>query len=109
MGNSILPEVHDEFLCLRCIKQQVVVLTPCSQTTHLLPVGRLIAVLDEANKSGVVRNLNDGVGAMFRSAVVGEERVEEQTKHTALWWRSSGCLTKHVATCWSESLVTTCR
>lgn len=54
MGDSIPPEVHDKFF---------------------LPVDRLIIVLDEANQRGVVRKLDDGVGAMFRSAVVGEEGV----------------------------------
>lgn len=37
---------------------------------------------------GVVRKLDDGVGAMFRFAVVGEEGVEERTQHTALWYAS---------------------
>lgn len=66
------------------VEQQVIVLAPHSQAIHLLPVGQLVVVLDEANHSGVVRELDVGVGAMFRSPVVGEEGVEEQTQHTAL-------------------------
>lgn len=76
MGDSILPEVHNEFFCFCCVKQQVVVLAPRSQAIHLLPVGRLIVVLDEANHCGVVRKLDDGVGAILRSAVVSDFRCD---------------------------------
>ena len=55
---------------------------------HLLPVGRLIVVPDEADHGGVVCKLDDGVGAMYRSAVMGEEGVEEWTQHAALWYAS---------------------
>ena len=85
---SIPPEVHHELLGLLGIEQQVVGVAPLSQTSHLLPVGGLITVFVEADHCGVICKLNDGVGTIDRSAVVGEEGVEEGTHHTALWYPS---------------------
>ena len=89
MWVSVPPEVHDELLGLLGVQLQVVFVTPLSQTVHLLPVGGLIVVSDEADHRGVVCKLDDGVGAMDRSAVVGEEGVEEGTHHAALWHSSA--------------------
>ena len=52
----------------------------------LLPVGRLIVVADEANLLLCCLQLDDGIRTMYRCAVVGEEGVEERTRHTALWY-----------------------
>lgn len=62
-SHSIFPEVHDELLGFGGVECQVVVHRTCSQQIHLLPVGQLIAVLVEANHGGVVRKLDDVVGA----------------------------------------------
>uniref|UniRef100_A0A3Q3F8Y3 Endosomal/lysosomal proton channel TMEM175 n=1 Tax=Labrus bergylta TaxID=56723 RepID=A0A3Q3F8Y3_9LABR len=58
---------------------------------YLLPVGRVIVVADEANHRCIVCKLDDGVGSMYRSAVVGEEGVEEWAQHTALWYACVEC------------------
>lgn len=71
-----------------CVELQVVGVAPLNQMMHLLPVGDLIAVLYEADHHCVIRKLDDGVGAIGRFAVVGEEGVEEETHHTALWYTS---------------------
>ena len=84
---SVSPEVHDELLGLLSLEQQVVAVAPLSQTIHLLPVGGLIVVFDEADHRGVVCKLNDGIGTIDRFAVMGEEGVEEGTHHPALWCR----------------------
>lgn len=68
IGDRILPERALSFFC--CVQQEVAVVAPRSQVIHLLSIGQLI-VLDEANHGGVVSKLDDAVGAMFRSAVVG--------------------------------------
>ena len=58
---------------------------------YLFPVGCLIVVADEANHCGVICELDDGVGSMYSSAVVGEEGVEKRTQHTALWHTGFEC------------------
>ncbi|KAF0039232.1 hypothetical protein F2P81_007467 [Scophthalmus maximus] len=84
-ASSFSPEVHDELLRLAGVEEQVIVSTPSGQMLYLLPVGCLVVVADEANHRRIVRKLDDGVGSMYRSAVVGEEGVEEWAQHTALW------------------------
>lgn len=58
---------------------------------YFLPVGCLIVVADEANHRCIIHKLDDGVRSMYRSAVVGEEGVEEWAKHTALWYACVEC------------------
>lgn len=90
-SSEIPPVVHDELLGLLSVKQQVVSVAPLSQTIHFLPVSGLIVVTDEANHRGVICKLNDGVRTTGRSAVVGEEGVEERAHHTALWYTGVHC------------------
>ena len=85
---SVPPEVHDELLGLLSVEQQVVGVAPLSQTIHLLPVGGLIVVFDEANHRGVVCKLNDGIGTIDRFAVMGEEGVEESRAATNDYFNS---------------------
>lgn len=79
------PEVHNEFLGLIGVQLQTVVGEPTHQVLDLLPIGRLIIVPDETHHRRVVRKLNDGVGAMYRGEVIGEQREEKGAQHTALW------------------------
>lgn len=65
-----------------CVELQVVGVTSLNQMIHLLPVGGLIAVLNEAYHCGVIHKLDDGVGAIGRFAVMREEEVEEETHHS---------------------------
>jgi hypothetical protein len=66
------------------IEGEVVVLALHCQVSDLLPIGCLIAVGDQAYHCCVVRKLNDGVGVMFGHTVVGEQGVQEGTKHAPL-------------------------
>ena len=77
------PVVHNQLLCLAHVKGEVVVLAPHCQVSDLLPTGCLIAVGDQAYCC-VVSKLNDGVGVVLGHAVVGEQGVQEGTKHAPL-------------------------
>ena len=59
-------------------------MAPHCQVSNLLPIGCLIVVCDQAYHSHVVSKLNDGVEVMHDHTVVGEQRVQEGTKHTPL-------------------------
>lgn len=54
-------EVHDELLGVVGVEQQVVVFAPQSQAVHLLPIGRLIIILDEAKHGGINRKPDNGL------------------------------------------------
>lgn len=90
---------------------QVVIGAPCPQVLDLLPVGQL--VVDEANHRCVVCKLGNGIGTMYRCAVVGAEGIEEWAQHTALWDTSVQgegrgsvvFLTQQIWACWLESPV----
>lgn len=90
-ATSLPSEVNDELLCLSGVGEQVIVSAPGGQLLYLLPVGCLIVVADDANHHCVVRKRDDGVGSMYRSAVMGEQGVEEWAQHTALWYTCVEC------------------
>ena len=69
------------FLLLRA---RLLSCAPLSQVLKFLLVGRLIIVADEANHRCVVCKLDNGVGVMYRCAVI-DGGVEERAQHTALW------------------------
>lgn len=69
----------------------VTVRAPGGQVLYLLPVGCLIIVADEADHRVVVHKWDDGVGSMYRSAVLGEEGVAGWAQHTALWYTCVEC------------------
>ena len=78
------PVVHDQLLCLAHIEGEVVVLAPHCQFSDLFPIGCLIIVGDHAYHCCAISKLNDGVGVMLGHAVMGEQGVQEETKHTPL-------------------------
>ena len=78
------PVVHDQLLCLAHIEGEVVVLATHCQVSDLLPIGCLIVIDDQAYHCCVISKLNDGVGVLFVHAVMGEQGVQEGTKHTLL-------------------------
>ncbi len=49
-SRGVSPEVHDHLHCFECVKLQVVKTAPDSQLINLLSVGRLVTVLNEADK-----------------------------------------------------------
>ncbi len=60
--------------CYDCTRQQL----------NLLPVSRLVSVLDEADDRGVVRKLQELDRGVFRCAVIGVEGEEQWGENTAL-------------------------
>ncbi len=66
------------------IEGQIVSATPFSQLCHFLSVMRFIVVADETYHCCVISELDDVVGAELGSAVVGQQREEQQAEHTAL-------------------------
>ncbi len=89
--NRVSPEVHHNLIFLPHIEGQVVSATPFSQLCHFLSVVRLIVVADETYHCCVISELDDVVGAELGSAVVGQQRVEQRTEHTALWGTFAQC------------------
>lgn len=59
------------------VKERVIIGASQDLMLYLLPVGCLIIITDEASNRHVVRKLDNGVGSMHRSAVVGEDGVED--------------------------------
>ena len=55
----LFPEVHDHLLCFVDIELEVIFLTPHSEGPHLLPVGRLVVVGNQAYHCSVICKLDD--------------------------------------------------
>ncbi len=85
------PEVQHNLLCLLHIEGQIVSTTPFSQLCHFLSVVCFIVVADETYHCCVISKLDDVVGAEHGSAVVGQQREEQQAEHTALWGTCTQC------------------
>ncbi len=62
--SALSPEIHHQLLGLVDVEVEVVLLTPFSQGTHLLSVGRLIVVSDQAYHRCVISKFDDDVGAV---------------------------------------------
>ena len=60
------------------------VLSPHFQVSDLLPLSCLIVMGDQVYHRCVVDKLNDGVGIVFCFAIMGEQGVQEGTKHAPL-------------------------
>ncbi len=63
----------------------MVLLTPFSQGTHLLSVGRLIVVGDQAYHCCVIGKFDDDVRAVCGCTVVCVQGLLEWAKDAALW------------------------
>ncbi len=59
-------------------------LTPFSQDTHLLSVGRLIVVGDQAYHRCVISKFDDDIGAVCSFAVMCVQGVQEWAEDEAL-------------------------
>ncbi len=57
--SALSPEIHHQFLGLIDVKWEVVLLTPFSQGTHLLSIGRLIVVGDQAYHRCFINKFDD--------------------------------------------------
>ncbi len=62
----------------------MVLLTPFSQGTHLLSVGRLIVVGDQAYHRCVICKFEDDVGAVCGCTIVCVQGVQELAEDAAL-------------------------
>ncbi len=62
--SALSPVIHHQLLGLVDVKWEVVLLTPFSQGTHLLSVGHLIVVGDQAYHRCVIGIFDDDVGAV---------------------------------------------
>ncbi len=67
----------------------MVLLTPFSQGTHLLSVGRLIVVGDQAYHRCVVCKFDDDVGAVCCCTVVCVQGVQSYWAEDAALWSTS--------------------
>ncbi len=66
------------------VEGEVVLLTPFSQGTHLLSVGRLIVVGDQAYHRCVISKFDDDVGAVCSCTVVCVQGVQEWAEDATL-------------------------
>ncbi len=81
-GGGVL--LGDHLHCFECVKLQVVKTVPDSQLLNLLSISRLVTVLDEADKCGVVCKLQELDRGVFRFAVVGVQGEEQWGENTSL-------------------------
>ncbi len=69
--SALSPEIYHQLLGLVDVEGEVVLLTPFSQVTHLLSVGHLIIVSDQAYHRCVIRKFDDDVGDVCGCTVMG--------------------------------------
>ncbi len=63
----------------------MVLLAPFSQGTHLLSVGRLIVVSDQAYHRCVISKFDDDIGAVCSCTFMCLQGVQEWAEDAALW------------------------
>ncbi len=83
--SALSPVIHHQLLGLVDVEWEVVLLTPFSQGTHLLSVGRLIVVSDQAYQRCVISKFDDDIGAVCSCTVVCVQGVQEWAEDAALW------------------------
>ncbi len=93
--SALPPEIHHQLLYLVDVEWEVVLLTPFSQGTHLLSVGRLIVVGDQAYHRCVICKFEDDVGAVCGCTIVCVQGVEElvgEMRCCCPFWPPDFCL-----------------
>ena len=70
------PVVYDQLLHFVDVKGEVVFLAPLHQVSHLLPVGRLVIVGNQAYHGCVVSKLDDWVGDLPGHTLMSEQGVQ---------------------------------
>ncbi len=81
--SALSPEIHHQLLGLVDVEWEVVLLTPFSQGTHLLSVGRLIIVSDQAYHHCVISKFDDDVRAVCGCTVMCVQGVQEWAEDAA--------------------------
>ncbi len=76
MFSALSPEIHHQLIGLVDVEGEVVLLTQFSQGTHLLSVGRLIVISDQAYHRCVVSKFDDDVGAVCGCTVMFVQGVQ---------------------------------
>ncbi len=74
-----LKAAHPLHRCLVDVEWEVVLLTPFSQGTHFLSVGRLILVSDQAYHRCVISKFDDDVGSVCGYTVMCVQGVQRST------------------------------
>ncbi len=82
--SALSPVIHHQLLGLVDVEWEVVLLTPFSQGTHLLSVGRLIVVGDQAYHRCVISKFDDDIGAVCSCTVMCVQGVQEWAEDAAL-------------------------
>lgn len=85
VSSLLFPQVHYHLLCLVCVEGEIVVLTPCHKTGHLLPVGRFVIACDASYHCGVISELQNGVAFVCGNTVMCEQCVEDGAENATLW------------------------
>ncbi len=87
---GVSPEVHDHLYCFERVEHQVLKTAPDNQLVNLLSVCRLVTVLIEADKCGVICELQELDRGVFRCAVVGVQGEEQWGEDATLRGTSAG-------------------
>lgn len=66
----------------RSIQLQIVLLVPLCQCLHFLSISQLIISHDQADYSGFISKLNEGVRGVDESAIMCLECMQKLTQHT---------------------------
>ncbi len=82
--SALSPEIHHQLLGLVDVEWEVVLLTPFSQGTHLLSLGHLIVVGDQAYHRCVIGKFDDDIRAVCGCTVVCVQGVQEWAEDAAL-------------------------
>ena len=84
MAGTGSPEVDDDLLRLVDVQEQVVPPTPFLQMLHLIPVGQLVVILNEAHNCRVIRIFQDVVGFVPGTTVMGHQGEQQGAQDAAL-------------------------
>ncbi len=84
MMGLTLPEVDNDLLHFVDVKDEVVSSTPAHELLHLLSVGPVIVVPDQAHHCCVISVFDDVVSGGPGNAVMGHQGEEQQSQDTVL-------------------------
>ncbi len=82
--SALSPVIHHQLLGLVDVEWEVVLLTPFSQGTHLLSVGRLIVVSDQAHHRCVISKFDDDIRDVCSCTAMCVQGVQEWAEDATL-------------------------
>lgn len=80
--SSFCSDHSDHLLCFGDIECQIISGAPVCQSVDLIPVGRFITILYQANYSGVIREFKHSVHTVDQHAVMCVKGKQKRTQHT---------------------------